>query len=298
MELWVPITIAAAFSQNLRFMLQRHLAATGLSTGGATFARFVFAAPLAAALLAVLLEVWEETLPTAGVRFWAFAIAGGVAQICATMLVVALFSLRSFAVGVVFKKTEVIQTALLGLVVLGERVSATGLLAIAVGVAGVLILSDPPEGGAGWRRFANRAAIYGLAAGALFGVSAIGYRGASLALDGHFLLRSVTTLMWVTVFQSVAMALWLGWREPGEVTRVLRNWKVTALVGLTGMIGSLGWFTAFTLQNAAYVKALGQIELVFSFLASWLVFREKTTTRELLGTACVVVSIVLLVLAI
>ena len=149
----------------------------------------------------------------------------------------------------------------------------------------------------GWRRFFNRAAGIGLASGALFGVSAIGYRGASLALgDGHFLMRSVFTLMCVTVFQSLIMAVWLRLRETGEIAKVVRHWRVTFLVGLTGMIGSLGWFTAFTLQNAAYVKALGQVELIFSFCASYFIFKETTTRREVLGIALVILSILVLVL--
>ena len=297
MELWIPITIAAAFSQNLRFMLQKHLKATGLSTGGATFARFLFAAPLAAALLAVLTWANGWDMPQVNGRFLTFAAMGGVAQILATMLVVALFSERNFAVGITFKKTETIQTALVGAILLGEGISGFGLLAVMIGLVGVILLSDPPEGGDGWRRFFNRAAGIGLASGALFGVSAIGYRGASLALgDGHFLMRSVFTLMCVTVFQSVIMAVWLRLRETGEIAKVVRHWRVTFLVGLTGMIGSLGWFTAFTLQNAAYVKALGQVELIFSFCASYFIFKETTTRREVLGIALVILSILVLVL--
>jgi uncharacterized membrane protein len=128
-------------------------------------------------------------------------------------------------------------------------------------------------------------------------VSATGYRGASLSLDsGDFLIRAAFTLAIVTVFQSVVMALWLSWREKGQVQAVLRSWRVTALVGLTGVLGSFGWFMAFTLQNAAYVKALGQIELVFTFLASWLVFKEKSSSREITGIVLVVASILVLVL--
>ena len=104
------------------------------------------------------------------------------------------------------------------------------------------------------------------------------------------------TLAIVTLFQSLAMALWLRWREVGQVSAVMRSWRVTALVGLTGVLGSLGWFMAFTLQNAAYVKALGQIELVFTFLASWLVFKEKSSARELTGIALIVASILVLVM--
>lgn len=299
MELWIPISIGAAFSQNLRFMLQKHLKATGLSTGGATFARFLFAAPLAGVLLLVLARVNDWTMPQVSARFFLFAGFGGVAQILATMLVVALFSQRNFAVGITFKKTETIQTAMIGAVVLGEGISGYGLLAIVIGLVGVILLSDPPDskGVGGWRRYFNRAAGIGLASGALFGVSAIGYRGASLSLgDGHFLLRSVFTLMCVTTFQTIIMAVWLALREAGEITKVVQHWRITALVGLSGMIGSLGWFTAFTLQNAAYVKALGQVELIFSFLASYLFFKESSTPRELAGIGFVVLSIVVLVL--
>jgi len=298
--LWVPITIAAAFSQNLRFMLQKHLKATGLSTAGATFARFLFAAPLAASLLVLYVAQTGVEIPQTSGRFWIFACLGGLAQILATMLVVALFAERNFAVGITFKKTEVIQTALFGLLILGEGISAGGLSAILVGLLGVIILADPPQVvGLRWhQRVFNRASVFGLGAGALFGFSGIAYRGASLALGDHgFFLRAVFTLMCVTTFQTISMALYLRFREPGEMSRVAKNWRVTSLVGVTGMLGSLGWFTAFTLQNAAYVKALGQVELVFTFLASYFIFKERSTPRELLGIGLVILSILLLILA-
>lgn len=299
MELWIPITIAAAFSQNLRFMLQKHLKATGLSTGGATFARFVFAAPLAAGLLVALVLANGWTLPQVNMRFVGFAVMGGMAQILATMFMVALFAQRNFAVGIAFKKTETIQTAIIGLVLLGEGLSGVGVLAIGIGLVGVILLSDPPEKveGAGLSRFFNRAAGLGLASGALFGFAAVGYRGASLSLgDDFFLLRSVYTLMWVTTFQTIIMTVWLTCRERGEIRKVVQHWRITGLVGLTGMLGSLGWFTAFTLQNAAYVNVLGQVELLFSFLGSYFVFKERATARELSGIALVVVSILVLIL--
>ena len=131
----------------------------------------------------------------------------------------------------------------------------------------------------------------------MFGLSAIGYRAASLALpSGDTLLRAAVTLAAVTCFQTLVMLPWLRLREPGEISRVFARWRITVLVGVTGMLGSLGWFVAFTLQNAAYVRAVGQVELVFSALASWLVFRERAGGRELAGIGLLGVSIVLLVL--
>ena len=300
MSLWIPITLFAAFMQNLRFMLQKHLKDTRLSTGGATFARFLFAAPLALLLVAALVATGARELPGVNARFFLFAATGGIAQILATMLVVALFASRNFTVGITLKKTETMQTALVAFLILGEGVSRWGLLAIVVGALGVVLLSDPPktETPLPWRaRLFNRASGFGLGAGALFGVSATGYRGATLALEGgDFIIRAALTLAFVTLFQSVLMALWLRAREAGQVGAVLSAWRVSALAGATGVLGSLGWFMAFTLQNAAYVKALGQVELVFTFLASTLWFHERASWREIAGILLVVASILLLVL--
>ena len=211
----------------------------------------------------------------------------------ATACVVALFAERNFAVGIVFKKTEVVQTALIGLVVLGEGLSLWGVVAIAIGFAGVVMLSDPPKGGA---RLLNRAAGLGLASGALFGVSATGYRGAALQIDSaDVFLRAGVTLACVTAFQTVLMIIWLAAREKGEIKRVIASWRVSSIVGVTSMLGSFGWFTAFALQNAAYVKALGQIELVFTFVGSYFIFKERSSRREIIGIVLVVLSILALI---
>lgn len=301
MAAWIYVTIAAAFSQNLRFMLQKQLRTAALSTAGATFARFAFSAPLVWVLITIYSSARGIAFPEIPDVFWVYAFCGGLAQILATMCVVALFQHRNFAVGITFKKTEVLQTALVGLVVLGEGVSSLAVLAIAIGFVGVVLLSDPPdaESGKGAARFLNRAAGLGLLSGFLFGISAIGYRGASLSLPSEdVILRAGFTLAIVTTYQTVIMAAWMAWREKGEISRVIQSWRVAGLVGITSMIGSFCWFTAFTLQNAAYVKVLGQVELIFSFLAGVLVFKEKTSPREVWAMALIVLSIIVLALAI
>lgn len=271
MSLWVLFTLAAAALQTLRFMLQKQLRGAGLSTGGATFSRFLFAAPIACGLAAAGLLLTRAAPPEPGPGFWAYVTLGALCQIVATFLTVALFALRNFAVGVAFTKTETVQVAAFSALMLGERVSGFGWAAILTGFAGVLLLSKAPVAGA---RVVGRAALYGVLAGALFGLSAIGYRGATLALQPlPFFLRALLALAAATVIQTVLMAAWLRWREPGEIGRVLARWRRTALVGVTGSLGSLGWFAAFALQNAAYVRALGQVEIVFTLMASALVFR-------------------------
>ncbi len=303
MEYWIPVTIAAAFFQNLRFMLQKHLKDSRLSTSGASFTRFLYGAPIAAALVAVLHLGLGWPLPRAGPGFALYVVIGGMAQILATNCVVALFAERNFAIGIGFKKTETIQTAMLSLLILGEAISVHGLAAIMLGVAGVLLMSNSSTrkggvaGEAGRHWFLNRATGYGIGAGFLFGVSAVCYRGATLALDGsNAFFTAAVTLALVTAIQVVAMLFYLHFRERDQIIKVLQSWRVSGLVGVTGILGSLGWFTAFALQNAAYVKALGQIELLFTFIGSYLVFGERSTAREILGILLVVASIILLVL--
>ena len=297
MEPWVLVTIAAAAVQTVRFSLQKRLKGVGLSTGGATFSRFLFAAPLAALAAAVLIARSGQGMPALDARFWAFAVAGGLGQIVATFCTVALFSERSFAVGIAFTKTETVQVALFSGLVLGDRISGAGFVAILIGLAGVLLLSRPPKRAGGGRLTVfNRATLLGLLAGGFFGASAIGYRGATLEIArDDVLLRAVLALACVTTFQSLAMGAWLRWREPGELSRVVGAWRATALVGLTGVLGSCFWFVAFTLENAAFVRTVGQIELLFSFLSSTFVFREKSRPLELAGMALLVVSIVMIV---
>ncbi len=300
MEAWIPVTLVAATAQTLRFMLQKHLKSTRLNTAGATLSRFVYSAPLVALTLVVYMAVTKQALPETSPRFWVFALSGGLAQILATLCVVALFAERNFAVGITLKKTEVLQAAILGFLILGESVTFPAAGAILLGFVAVLFLSEGRSAsGAGLRGHGlfNRAIGLGLLSGVLFAFSGIGYRGATLALaSDNPVVRAGLTLALVTASQSLAMGSWLFWRDRAQLGAVLRAWRVAGLVGITSMIGSFGWFLAFTLQTVAYVKALGQVELVLSLLASVLFFRERVTRREIGGIALLLASILILVL--
>jgi drug/metabolite transporter (DMT)-like permease len=285
LELWIPVTIAAAFFQNLRSALQRHLKGR-LSTSGAAYVRFFYAWPLA------LLYVWGLTawaglgLPAANGRFLIYCVLGGASQILFTVFLLWMFSFRNFAVGTTFSKLEVVQVAILGALILGDRLPAVAIVAIAVSAVGVVALA------LGQAKITVRTLLAGLfdkptligfASAAFLGGSVVFFRGAALAL-GHdsVPMAAAYTLAVSLVIQTVMMGLYLAWREPGQLGRVLRD--------------STGWFTAFTLQNAAYVRALGQIELVFTFIATTAVFRERVDWRETLGILLVAAGILLLVL--
>ena len=295
---WIWISVGAAAAQAVRFFLQRALRVAALSSVGATFARFAYSAPLVALLAVGILVARAQPLPAMPPAFWVYATAGGIAQIVATVCVVTLFARRNFAVGVTLSKTEVLFSALVGFAVLGDGIGPVALAAMALGIAGVILLSDVPDlSGAWYRRLFNASAGLGLAAGALFAVSAVGYRGATLALgSGDALSRAVVTLAVVTAGQSVASGVWLAWREPGQVGRVASAWRLAAPMGLASLAGSLGWFTAFAMQPVAYVKAVGQVEVAFVLFASVCLLSERITAREWCGLVALTASVLWLVL--
>ncbi len=306
-ELWVPVTIAAAFFQNLRSALQKHLKGR-LSTTGATFVRFGFGFPLALLYVAGLALLAGLPLPRPGPDFAIFAALGGVAQILGTVCLISLFSARNFAVGTTYSKTETLQTALFGIVILGDALTLGALLGILVSLAGVLAISVAQGGGAqggeaqgagAWRTlltaWTSRSALVGLASGGFYGIAAVSYRAASLSLGGEgFLMQAAFTLACVTVLQTLLMLAYMRLREPGQITATLAAWKTSVWVGASGIAASACWFTAMTIQNAAYVRALGQVELVFTFVAGHFVFRERSTRLEITGILLVIAGILCL----
>jgi len=294
---WIVLSVMAAAFQTLRFTLQKHLSMGALSAGGATLARFVYTAPFVTLLALVYLLWLGEGLPSVGPRFVLYVLSGGVTQILATWCVVAIFASRNFAVGITFKKTEVMLTALVGCVVLGDRVSLGGMGAIGLGLVGVLVLSDLAGGTGGLlRRAMNPAAGLGLLSGILFACSAVAYRGATLEVGAADpLLRALVTMPCVTIFQAFALGGYLRWREAGEISRVLASWRTSVWMGLAGMGGSICWFTAFAMMNAAYIFAVGQVEVIFSIMVSVWFFGEVITRREWVGMGLISLSVLGLV---
>lgn len=300
MEIWIFATLIAASLQTVRFMLQKVLSRSQLSTAGATFSRFCYSAPILWIGVVIYFSSTGLPAPVLSGLFWCYATLGGLAQILATVCVVTLFRSRNFAVGITFKKTEVIQSVLVGVLLLDEGVSLKAFCAILIGLVGVLLLSDQSDKGqTGSQRFLNHATGLGVLSGFLFAISAVAYRGATLQVDMPTpISTAAVTLMMVITLQTIVMTVWIFLREPNQIIAVWNARKTAIWIGLTSMGGSLAWFTAFSLQNAAYVKALGQFELLLSLAASYLFFKEKISKRELSGLLFLTASILLLMILI
>ena len=297
--LWIPVTIAAAFFQNLRMALQKAIKGR-LSTTGAAYVRFIYALPFACLYAAVLHKGGGYDLPPVNMTFLIYCALGGASQILFTVVLLWMFSFRSFAVGTTFSKLEVILIAILGAALLGDTVGPLAVVAIAIGSIGVIILSFTETKlsfGGLVRGLSEKATMIGLLAATFLGASVVFFRGAALALDGpDFMMAAAYTLAISLAMQTAMMGAWFLLFDRPQLAAVIREWRRAAPVGLVGMITSACWFTAFTLQNAAYVRALGQVELLFTFIASVFFFREKVARTEVFGILLIVAAILLILL--
>jgi drug/metabolite transporter (DMT)-like permease len=299
METWVLITVAAAFFQNVRSTLQKYLKGR-IGTTGATFVRFGFGLPFAFLFLAILYHGMGYPLPEFNVAFAGWVVLAALAQIAAQALLIHLFSFRNFAVGTAYSRTEPAQAALFGLIFLSETVSWAALLAIAISVAGVMLISvarTQLNPSALFLSLASRSVAIGLCSGTLFGIAAVAYRGASLSLQGpNFLVQGAVTLCAAITFQTIIMLVFITIRDPGELRRIAAAWKPALAVGFVGATASFGGFTAMTLEKAAIVKAVAQIEMLFTFASTILVFKERINKREMAGCLAIVGGILLLLI--
>ena len=299
MPLWAIIAAFAAFAQTARNAGQKHLAGT-MSAWSATWVRFLFGLPFAAGYLAYALDLRGAPAPEVHATFLAWCAGTAVAQILATVLLVHLFSLRNFAVGSSYARTETIPTAVLGASFFGEAIDLAGWIAILVSGVGVMLISLARQGvglAALLGSAFNRAAGIGLLSGLGFALASLFLRQASLSLDDpDFLTTASMTLVTVIAIQTVALGIYVTATRSGDIPAIARAWKAAIFVGLFSALGSAGWFTAMTIERASYVKAVGQIEFVLAIAVSTLVFKERSTPRELVGMSLVAIGIVVLLL--
>ena len=290
--LWALFTVIAAASQTVRNATQRELT-TKLGTAGATHVRFLFGLPFAALFLLGVVTASGQALPRPPLSFWPWVLAGALAQIAATALMLAAMNDRSFVVVYAYIKTEPVQAALFGLVFLGDTVTLPMAAAILIATVGVVVMALKPGATLGLR-----ATLLGLAAGSMFALSAVSYRGAILSLGlPSYLMAATYTMVVGLIVQVALLSLYLWLRDPGVIRAILQHWRPSMLAGFLGALASQFWFLAFALATAASVRTLALVEVLFAQAISTFVFKQATTQREALGIVLIVVGVLMLVWA-
>ena len=295
---WVTLTLFAALMQSVRTAGQKELA-TQVSAVASTHVRYLFGLPFALIYLYIVLQTHADEQWQLGARFYIYASAAAVAQILATACLVNVLSKRNFAVGTAFAKTEALITAVLAALLFAEYLSWIAWLTVLIGIFGVLmlnkslVLSDLFGGGVSF----TSATTIGIASGVFFSFTSLFLRQASLSLNVSPILAASLTLAYMVCIQTLISGVWV-WIEDKQQFKTLANNKgLCTFVGITSVLGSIGWFTAMTMQYPALVKALGQIEFIFALILTGGLFKEQNTRRELLGMFFIVASVVILMLS-
>jgi drug/metabolite transporter (DMT)-like permease len=290
--LWALFTVIAAGAQTVRNATQRELTAK-LGTVGATHVRFLFGFPFSLLFLAGVMIALGQGLPRPALIYWPWVAVGALAQIAATALMLAAMNDRSFVVVYAYIKTEPVQAALFGLVFLGDVVTPAMAAAILIATTGVVIMALKPG-----TAMDVRATLLGLAAGGMFALSAVGYRGAILGLDvTSYVMAATFTLAVGLLLQSALLSLYLWLRDPKVLVAIVRAWRPSLFAGFMGALASQFWFLALALATAASVRTLALVEVLFAQGISRFVFKQATTAREVLGIVLIVIGVVVLLWA-
>src|SRR6202140_1763810 len=279
--LWAVFTLIAAAGQTGRNAAQRQLTPTR-GTGGATHVRFLFGFPFALLFLAGVLIAGGASLPRPGLAYWAWVADGALAQVAATALMLAAMNQRSFVVTIAYIKTEPVQVALFVLVLLGDAGTPWLAPGILVATAGVVAMSlKPGTKTDGIQAGGMRPTLSGLAAGAMFGLSAVGFRGAILSLGlPSYLMAATFTLVVGLLLQSVLLTAYLWLRDPAVLSAIMRAWRPSLFAGFMGALASQFWFLAFALATAASVRTLALVEVLFAQAISRFVCKQPRSEEH------------------
>lgn len=294
--LWIPIALWAALAQTVRNMAQKSLTREH-GTLPATLVRFVYGLPFAVLWLAGVMAWSGTALPALSPAFFGWVLAGSLGQILGTALLLAAMERTNFAVAAAYSKTEVLQVAVFAVVLLGEAVTMMSAIGIVVATAGVVLLGAKDARKAAGSAWLSKAAIYGIGSGAFFAVAAVGFRGGTVALgEPNPAIAGAYALVWAQTIQSMALGGYLFARQRKKLGAVLGAWRMSMLAGLMGAAASAGWFTAFALRNAPDVRAIGLIEVFFSYLLARRMLGERTSAVEGFGMALLVAGLAVICL--
>lgn len=297
MEIWIYFTLLAAIMQAVRTAGQKQLSGK-LNAMATTSVRYVYSLPFAWAYLWWMLEFRDIDVPNLNNDFLTYALIACVTQIIGTVFLVAAFRYKNFAVATSLAKTEAIQVAIVGALLFAAPLSVMGWFSVIVGVVGVFLVSKVKFSFRNMMAGSDAMAglSFGLGAGLGLAITTLLIRESSLALNTDLLVSAAVTLVFMITVQTFISVAYVYFQDKKQLGLMLKHWRLCLFVGVTSVLGSIGWFTGASFQTAAYVKALGQVEFFITLALTYRLFKEKITAIEYLGMFLIVLSVVILLL--
>ncbi|OEF07677.1 DMT family transporter [Vibrio crassostreae] len=285
---WIAFTLLAAFSQSWRNAFQSKLSGT-MSVAGVTLARFIWAGPIALIYLYTLYQWQPVSAPDFSGEFVFYIVAAAIMQILATGLMVVLFKLENYAIGAGLAKCEAPVSAVLSVLFFGTALTLTGWVGVLIGTLGVLIMSSA----SGWRSLSPKVFLLGMACSTAFALTSLWVREASLSIGLPFPHSAAWVLFLVISLQTVIICTYLFFRERDTLRLIFKKSKLVIMTSLASVIGSLGWFSAMSLQAVPYVKTLGQVEVIFMVLISYFWLGQSIARKDILALILLSIAAVL-----
>jgi drug/metabolite transporter (DMT)-like permease len=294
---WIIFTISGAFFQNLRSSLQKKLN-KDLSTVASTYVRFAFALPFAILIFflnfgnfEIISKILKQT------DFIYLTTIASIFQIIFTFTLLYLFNFSNFVVGTSLSKTEVVQVAIFEYFLLKDKLNVFGIFGIIIATVGVIIISIK-DLKLFFSNFFSKTTFVGLLTGLFLGLSVVFFRAAALSLEDFSsnFDKAIITLFFGLIIQTFLISVYLLVYERSEFRKFRNNKLESCLAGLTGFLATLSWFFAFTFIQASFVRALGQVEIFFSFVSSKYFFKEKITKMEIIGIIIFVFGVTMMLL--
>ena len=294
---WIIFTISGAFFQNLRSSLQKKLN-KDLSTVASTYVRFAFALPFAILIFflnfgnfEIISKILKQT------DFIYLTSIASIFQIIFTFTLLYLFNFSNFVVGTSLSKTEVVQVAIFEYFLLKDKLNVFGIFGIIIATVGVIIISIK-DLKLFFSNFFSKTTFIGLLTGLFLGLSVVFFRAAALSLEDFSsnFDKAIITLFFGLIIQTFLISVYLLVYERSEFRKFRNNKLESCLAGLTGFLATLSWFFAFTFIQASFVRALGQVEIFFSFVSSKYFFKEKITKMEIIGIIIFVFGVTMMLL--
>lgn len=290
--MWIWFTLLAATAQAGRNAFQKQLS-VNVPVLGVTLARFFYAVPLACAYLAFLyFQDNSLTIPHFSPLFFVYVIGASIAQILATSLMVELFKLKNYAIGVGLAKSEAVVAAILGVLFFGVEISPLGWVGVILGGIAIFLMT----GGGNLRQLSWKTLSLGIASGLCFALTSLWVREASLQLKSHYLLSAAWVLFAVISLEAIGLTLYLALRDRQTLMKFFRYPQLGLLTSLFSFLGSFGWFNAMSLNHVAFVKTLGQVEIFFILGISYFIFKERLKMQDFIGLILVVLAAIFVVI--
>ncbi len=295
---WIFVSVIAAFFQNLRSSFQKKIN-KDVSTIASTYVRFSFALPFAFLLFFLYfkdLSVLKDILIQPNFLF--NVTLASIFQIIFTFVLLYLFRFSNFVVGTSLSKTEVIQVAIFEYFILNEKLTKLGITGIIISTLGVIILSIK-DLNLFIRNIFSKTTLIGLISGLFLALSVVYFRSAALSLENfeNSFDKALGTLFFGLLIPTIILTIYLLIFERSEFKKLYNDKYECVLIGIAGLLASLSWFYAFTLIQSSFVRAVGQVELFFSYISSKYLFKEKIKFTEIIGIIMFIFGVTILLLS-